>query len=272
MSQSSSTKAPAFQMYTGDFLSSPDVILMTAQEVGAYCLLLFTSWQSEKQGYLDNDEDKLRRIARLTPKQWKESREIILKKFIQTEDGAERFNPRIVKEASRLAEYRQQMKANGLQGGRPKKNNQKVSSENQTVVLQKADRNQNESTSSSSSLNTNTSAFALPDWIDREAWNGFEEMRRKIRKPLTDRARTLHLRELETLRDNGHSPSAVLNQSTMNSWLGLFPVKGSGSQFSAGQTNTVSPNRNIDPATSTALPSTRRRQRERTVSPSQHSR
>jgi len=247
MSQSPSMKAPAFQLYTGDFLSSPDVILMTAQEVGAYCLLLFTSWQSEKQGYLDNDEDKLRRIARLTPKQWRESRDIILKKFIQTVDGTERFNPRIAKEAARLAKYRQQMKANGLQGGRPKKENQKVSSENQKVLLQEADRNQNESTSSSTSLNTTTSALALPDWIDKEAWDGFEEMRKKIRKPLTDRARSLHLKELDSLRSQGHSPSAVLNQSTMNSWLGLFPVKGS-PPFNASQGNTAPASRNIDPA------------------------
>ncbi len=59
-----SNKAPAFQFYAGDFLSSPDVIVMSAQEVGAYCLLLFTSWQSEKRAYLDNDEDRLRRIAK----------------------------------------------------------------------------------------------------------------------------------------------------------------------------------------------------------------
>ena len=36
-------KSPAFQLYTGDFLSSPDVQLMEAHEVGAYCLLLFNS-------------------------------------------------------------------------------------------------------------------------------------------------------------------------------------------------------------------------------------
>ena len=45
-------KAPAFMFYTGDFLSSPDVQLMEVHEVGAYCLLLFNSWQSDRPGYL----------------------------------------------------------------------------------------------------------------------------------------------------------------------------------------------------------------------------
>lgn len=69
------------------------------------------------------------------------------------------------------------------------------------------------------------SAFVPPDWLDLEAWVGFEEMRRKIKKPLTDHARALAIKALQELEDKGHKHADVLNQSTLNSWQGLFPVK-----------------------------------------------
>ena len=65
----------------------------------------------------------------------------------------------------------------------------------------------------------------LPDWMPQEAWDGFVEMRQKIKKPLkTDRAVKLAISTLEKLRAEGQDVAAVLDQSTMNSWLGLFPI------------------------------------------------
>lgn len=65
----------------------------------------------------------------------------------------------------------------------------------------------------------------LPNWMPREAWEGFVEMRQKIKKPLkTDRAVKLAISTLEKLRAEGQDVAAVLDQSTMNSWLGLFPI------------------------------------------------
>lgn len=70
--------------------------------------------------------------------------------------------------------------------------------------------------------------FILPDWVPREAWEGFEEMRRKISKPMTDRARKIALGKLAELKSEGHSPELVLNQSVMNDYQGLWPLKGGG--------------------------------------------
>lgn len=67
--------------------------------------------------------------------------------------------------------------------------------------------------------------MTLPEWIDSEAWDGYEEMRRKIRKPMTDRARSMAVRELERLKADGYDPNAVLDQSTFNSWQGLFELR-----------------------------------------------
>lgn len=71
-------------------------------------------------------------------------------------------------------------------------------------------------------------AFSLPGWISFEAWSGYVEMRKRIRKPMTDYAMTLAVKDLEALRDAGHDVDAVLNQSTMKSWQGLFEVKARG--------------------------------------------
>lgn len=68
----------------------------------------------------------------------------------------------------------------------------------------------------------------LPDWLPKEAWSGFLEMRRRIRAPMTPRAMTLAIRQLEELRQRGHDPTAILDQSTQNSWKGLFEPKGNG--------------------------------------------
>ncbi|QIX62719.1 DUF1376 domain-containing protein [Hymenobacter sp. BT18] len=101
-------KAPAFLFYTGDFLSSPDVQLMEAHEVGAYCLLLFNSWQSDHPGYLPADEGRLRRTARLSVAQWAESRELLLSKFPAVpHDPTLRYNPRLLKEAEKQRHHRE---------------------------------------------------------------------------------------------------------------------------------------------------------------------
>lgn len=69
-------------------------------------------------------------------------------------------------------------------------------------------------------------AELLPDWIPPEPWIAFVEMRRKARKPLeTIRAVELLIKKLDEFRARGFTPQAVLEQSTMNSWTGLFELK-----------------------------------------------
>jgi len=65
----------------------------------------------------------------------------------------------------------------------------------------------------------------LPDWIPKEAWSEFVKMRTKIKHPLTEYAMKLAINKLAELRDEGNDPQAVLDQSTFNSWQGLFAVK-----------------------------------------------
>ncbi len=57
------------------------------------------------------------------------------------------------------------------------------------------------------------------------ALRGFEEMRVKIRKPMTDRAKKLMLTELRKLSENREEQIAILDQSVKRSWAGVFALK-----------------------------------------------
>ena len=69
-------------------------------------------------------------------------------------------------------------------------------------------------------------ASELPNWLPKEQWQGFVEMRNRIKKPLTKRAISLIWGTLQKIHsDNGDNYETILDQSTMNSWQGLFPVR-----------------------------------------------
>jgi len=65
----------------------------------------------------------------------------------------------------------------------------------------------------------------IPTWIPKEEFEEYKKMRMKIKKPMTDRAVELAIKKLETLKSEGYDPQQVLEQSILNSWQGLFPLK-----------------------------------------------
>lgn len=70
----------------------------------------------------------------------------------------------------------------------------------------------------------------LPDWVPSESWSGYVEMRKKIRKPMTDRARKLVLASLERMHEKGIDVGLVLDNSTKNSWIDVYEPKDSSRQ------------------------------------------
>lgn len=58
----------------------------------------------------------------------------------------------------------------------------------------------------------------------------FKDMRKTIKKPLTDHALKLLLNKLDKLEDSDSGKIAVLEQSIMNSWQGVFELKGQAKQ------------------------------------------
>ena len=64
--------------------------------------------------------------------------------------------------------------------------------------------------------------FKIPLGVNVEVWAAFEEHRKKLRKPMTDHARDLIVKELEKL---GGDPNALLDQSIRKGWQDVFPLK-----------------------------------------------
>ena len=50
-------------------------------------------------------------------------------------------------------------------------------------------------------------------------------MRKQIKAKMTSRAEEMILKKLHTLSKSEHEQIEILNQSTMNAWKGVFPLK-----------------------------------------------
>ena len=89
-------------------------------------------------------------------------------------------------------------------------------------------------------------AYAAGDIDLLAALQGFEEMRIKIKKPMTDRAKSLLLGELQKLSANRDEQIEILNQSVARCWQGVFPLKESGSNFHESKMPAQVQNSSID--------------------------
>jgi hypothetical protein len=63
----------------------------------------------------------------------------------------------------------------------------------------------------------------MPDWLPSADWKDFCQMRGA---KFTARAKQLIIGKLEKLRQEGHDPAAVLQQSLERGWSGVFEIKG----------------------------------------------
>ena len=71
----------------------------------------------------------------------------------------------------------------------------------------------------------NIDRVALPDWLPMDAWNGWVEMRKQRKRPLTDRATNRAINKLDAIRAKGHDIAELLDRSTINGWLDIYEPK-----------------------------------------------
>lgn len=202
-------------------------------EDAAYSRLIRKYYAEEAP--LPKDLKKILRLIGARTKEEKAAVEVVLEEFfVLEEDGY--HNSRCDRElqAKQIkAEVNRQV---GKLGGRPRKtetqqeptnNPNGYEMETMTVSEKTLASNQKPVTSNQRPDKNKDapSALELPDWIPEDAWTAFVAMRKKIKAPLTDDAMRLAVNELQKLMGDGHRPRAVLEQSTMNSWRGLFPIK-----------------------------------------------
>lgn len=108
--------SPAFQFYPNDFLGSPAVQAMTAEQIGIYLILLCLDWNSD--GFV-LDEKKLGRSCKVGEKKFRKAWSDIGGCFALGDDGRYR-NARLQHERAKQLAYSERMAENGRKGGRPK--------------------------------------------------------------------------------------------------------------------------------------------------------
>ena len=64
--------------------------------------------------------------------------------------------------------------------------------------------------------------MSSPEWPE-DAWQGFIEMRKAIKAPMTPYAEKLARSKLEKAGEQGHDIRLVLEKSIFCNWKGLFP-------------------------------------------------
>jgi hypothetical protein len=164
-------------------------------------------------------------------------REFIAKKFIGEKWSVTNWDKRQYvsdSSADRVRRFRQKKQA--LKQGETLRNGVSVTGRNAECNAPEQNRTEQNRTEQTEALSPSapvaakkrspkTAVFELPDWVNREAWDAYVEMRTKSKKPLTEYAKNLEVVALTRLRDSGDDPTAVLDQSVRKSWQGLYPLK-----------------------------------------------
>ncbi|EPC4395428.1 DUF1376 domain-containing protein [Escherichia coli] len=252
---------PYMQLYIADYLA--DTMHLSAEEHGAYLLLMFNYWQTGKP----IPKNRLAKIARLTNERWADV-EPSLQEFF-CDNGEEWVHLRIEED---LASVREKLTKKSAAG---KASVQARRSRKEADVQTKRERNltgvqtdvevvfehdvNTKATNKDTDKDLKTDPplnpprgnrgvkkfdpldIALPNWISVSLWREWVEFRQALRKPIrTEQGANGAIRELEKFRQQGFSPEQVIRHSIANEYQGLFAPKGVRPETLLRQVNTVS--------------------------------
>lgn len=240
-----------------------DTMHLSAEEHGAYLLLMFNYWQTGKP----IPKNRLAKIARLTNERWADV-EPSLQEFF-CDNGEEWVHLRIEED---LASVREKLTKKSAAG---KASVQARRSRKEADVQTKQERNltgvqtdvevvfehdvNTKATNKDTDKDLKTDPplnpprgnrgvkkfdpldIALPNWISVSLWREWVEFRQALRKPIrTEQGANGAIRELEKFRQQGFSPEQVIRHSIANEYQGLFAPKGVRPETLLRQVNTVS--------------------------------
>ncbi len=109
------SSAPSMPVFPDALIG--DTTHLSAEEFGAYCLLLFKTWSNN--GIALPDDDRLARVCRVTARRWRERIRPALIGFFDLADGCW-HQKRLEKEWQFVAKRVDISRTNGARGGRPK--------------------------------------------------------------------------------------------------------------------------------------------------------
>lgn len=252
---------PYMQLYIADYLA--DTMHLSAEEHGAYLLLMFNYWQTGKP----IPKNRLAKIARLTNERWADV-EPSLQEFF-CDNGEEWVHLRIEED---LASVREKLTKKSAAG---KASVQARRSRKEADIQTKQERNltgvqtdvevvfehdvNTKATNKDTDKDLKTDPplnpprgnrgvkkfdpldITLPNWISVSLWREWVEFRQALRKPIrTEQGANGAIRELEKFRQQGFSPEQVIRHSIANEYQGLFAPKGVRPETLLRQVNTVS--------------------------------
>lgn len=204
-------------LYINDFLSSPFVHEMNDSQRVWYIWLLMRAWQSSDPCFLENDDEKLRINAGCKSKaKWRKHKQLVLNCFTHDEAKNSLTHWRLLDQYEEMMESVERKRLAGIASATARQHKATAVEQPSTLQIQ---------THIHTKEPKATPAQALPDWIPVDTWKAFTEMRRKIRKPLTDHAAMLMFKKLENLQTRGHPVQAVLEQSIVNDWQDVFELR-----------------------------------------------
>jgi uncharacterized protein YdaU (DUF1376 family) len=218
-----------YQHHIGDFIKATS--RLTDSQAMAYLRLIWMYYDSEKP--LPNDIDVLSLQVGLPADQV----QLLLRAFFRLEDGVWRQS----RCDAELEEYRSFVDKKSLAGkasAEQRKNKRLTSAEqvlNECSTDVQLTNNHKPITNNQIKERKHVVPTELPDWLNKTDWNDFVEMRKKLKKPMTDRAVNLMISKLETMKNKGIDTSEVLQKSIVSDWIDVYEPKVQVQQNSMGR-------------------------------------
>lgn len=252
---------PYMQLYIADYLA--DTMHLSAEEHGAYLLLMFNYWQTGKP----IPKNRLAKIARLTNERWADV-EPSLQEFF-CDNGEEWVHLRIEEDLASVREKLTKKSAAGIASVQARRSRKEADVQTKQernltgvqtdveVVFEHDVNTKATNKDTDKDLKTDPPLnpprgnrgvkkfdpldITLPNWISVSLWREWVEFRQALRKPIrTEQGANGAIRELEKFRQQGFSPEQVIRHSIANEYQGLFAPKGVRPETLLRQVNTVS--------------------------------
>jgi uncharacterized protein YdaU (DUF1376 family) len=210
---------PALPLFTDAYLA--DTRHLTTLQHGAYLLLLIVSWRSQDCA-LPNDDIFLSRICGLNKREWTKNKDIILS-FFTLSDNNKLVQKRLLDERIYVEDKREKNIAAGRLSAlkRKKRHSTNVS----TNVPTERQRKPNQPTPTPN-IDTKVSKDPpIPEWIPKELWFSYMEVRKKLKCANTNKAIKLLIGKLDGFRKCGVDINQVIELSIVNSWKSFYKPK-----------------------------------------------
>jgi uncharacterized protein YdaU (DUF1376 family) len=217
---------PALPIFTDAYLG--DTRHLTTAQHGAYFLLLIIAWRTNDCS-LPDDDTFLSRCVGMEKRTWLSNKDIIMAFWFKNTSG--RWQQKRLLDERNFAE--QVRNKNSLAG---KASALKRKNRGSTSVQPNPNQNSTPSPSPSPTPRKGRESKAslpieLPLWMPIPEWEAFKEMRKRTKHPLTPYAERLAIGKLGKFIAEGADIVAILNQSILNNWKDLYPLKQQGETY-----------------------------------------